>query len=305
MGTCCEKGESNNADKECPNGCIKCCKKCTCCEKGESNNADQECPIGCKKECCSKKCCLECTCCANNEGQDAQQDEEMEEELDEPEAMEQEIGNDAVQNDADEPSNLQRAWELFDLTRIILNKELTALDAKEDPEKEEKKKGLNLRISDTLFLLAEVSIENENFSQAVDDFTSCLEIRRNLLPSDLRLIAETLYQLGLAQEFHQQYDEAVGSLNSAIDMLKKHIANLSPDEEAAEIKEIEALVPEIVEKINDIKETKAEEERNKKAKLDRNNDAPGSFSSEISGSKEAAPISSNLIKKKDNPENSK
>merc|ERR1712113_1110541 len=98
------------------------------------------------------------------------------------------------------------------------------------------------------FLLAEVSIENENFSQAVDDFTSCLEIRRNLLPSDLRLIAETLYQLGLAQEYHQQYDEAVGSLNSAIDMLKKHIANLSADEEAA------------------------------------------------------APISSNLIKKKDNPE---
>merc|ERR1712099_58764 len=97
----------------------------------------------------------------------------------------------------------------------------------------------------------------------------------------------------VGSEFHQQYDEAVGSLNSAIDMLKKHIANLSADEEATEIKEIEALVPDIVEKINDIKETKAEEERNKKAKLDRNNDAPGSFSSEISGSKEAAPISSN------------
>merc|ERR1712223_248595 len=291
--TCCEKGESNNADKECPNGCIKACCSNKNCANTESTNAEQECPKGCKKECCYQKCCLECMCCANNEGQDAQQDEEMEEELDEPEAMEQEIRNDTVQNDADEPSNLQRAWELFDLTRVILNKELTALDAKEDPEKEEKKKGLNLRISDTLFLLAEVSIENENFSQAVDDFTSCLEIRRNLLPSDSRLIAETHYQLGLAQEFHQQYDEAVGSLNSAI---------LSADEEAVEIKEIEALVPEIVEKINDIKETKAEEERNKKAKLDGNNDAPGSFSSEISGSKEAAPISSNLIKKKDNPE---
>merc|ERR1712012_974192 len=263
---------------------------------------DHECPKGCTKECCSKQCCTQCTCCANNEGQDAQQDEEMEEEGDEPEAMEQEMGNDTVQNDADEPSNLQRAWELFELNRIILGKELTALDTKEDPEKQEKKKDLNLRISDTLFLLAEVSLESENFSQALDDFTSCLEMRKSLLSSDSRLIAETLYQLGLAQEYHQQYDEAVGSMNSAIDVLKKRIANLSADEEATEIKEIEALVPGIVEKINDIKEIKAEEERHKKVKLDGNNDAPDSFASQLSSSKEAAPISSNLIKKKENPE---
>jgi len=226
----------------------------------------------------------------------------MEEEGDEPEAMEQEIENDTVQNDADEPSNLQRAWELFELTRIILSKELKELDVKEDPEKEEKKKEINLKISQTLHLLAEVSLENENFSQALDDFTSCLEMRKNLLPSDSRLIAETFYQLGVAQEYHQQYDEAVASLNSAIDVIKKRIANLSADEGATEIKEIEALLPEIAEKINDIKEIKAEEERHKKAKLDGNIDGPGSFSSEISGSKEAAPISSNLIKKKENPE---
>merc|ERR1712223_771242 len=308
---CCGSNESANAGEVCPKGCKKacclkkCCNKCNCCEKGESNNLDQECPIGCKKECCSKQCCNRCTCCANNEGQDVQQDEEMEEERDEPEAMEQEIGNNTVQNDADEPSNLQRAWELFDLTRVILSKELAALDAKEDPKKEETKKDLNLRISLTLQLLAEVSLESDNFTQALDDFTDCLEIRKNLQPLDSRLIAETLYQLGMAQKDHQQYDEAVGSLNSAIDELKKRIANLSADEGATEIKEIEALVPEIVERINDIKEIKEEEERNKKGKLDRNNDAPGSFSSEISGSKEAAPISSNLIKKKDNPENSK
>merc|ERR1711972_1204312 len=106
-----------------------------------------------------------------------QQDEEMEEGGDdesktgeEPEEMEQEIGNDTVQNDADEPSNLQCAWELLDLNRVILSNELTALEAKEDPEKEEKKKEINLKISHTLHLLAEVSLENENFSQALDDF---------------------------------------------------------------------------------------------------------------------------------------
>jgi len=35
--------------------------------------------------------------------------------------------------------------------------------------------------------------------------------------------------------------------------------------------------------------------------MDGNNEAPGSFSPEISGSKEAAPISSNLIKKNEKP----
>merc|ERR1719293_235336 len=233
---CCGSNASANDGEECPKGCTQaccskqCCAKCHCCANTESANADHECPKGCTK----------CTCCANNEGQDAQQDEEMEEEGDEPEAMEQEIENDTVQNDADEPSNLQRAWELFELTRIILSKELKDLDVKEDPEKEEKKKEINLKISQTLHLLAEVSLENENFSQAVDDFTSCLEMRKNLLPSDSRQIAETFYQLGLAQEFHQQYDDAVGSLNGAIDVLKKRIANLSADEGATEIKEIEA-----------------------------------------------------------------
>jgi len=85
------------------------------------------------------------------------------------------------------------------------------------------------------------------------------------LPSDSRLIAEIFYQLGVAQDFHQQYDEAVASLNSAIDVLKKRIANLSAYEGETEIKEIEALVPEIAQKINDIKEIKAEEERDKKS----------------------------------------
>jgi len=242
-----------------------------------------------------------------------QQDEEMEEGGDdesktaeEPEEMEQEIGNDTVQNDADEPSNLQCAWELLDLNRVILSNELKALEAKEDPEKEEKKKEINLKISHTLHLLAEVSLENENFSQALDDFNSCLEMRKNLLPSDSRLIAETLYQLGVAQEFHQHYDDAVGSLNSAIDVLKKRIANLSSTEGETEVKEIQALVPEIEEKIKDIKEIKEEDERNKKAKKDDNGDetntAQGGFASEVLNSKEAAPISSNLIKKKANSE---
>lgn len=94
------------------------------------------------------------------------------------------------------------------------------------------------------------------------------------------------------------------SLNNAIDVIKKRIANLLPTNESEtktdEIKELEALVPEIIEKINDIKEFKEEEERSKKTKTEdcqlSGNDT--NFSSGSILSKNAEPISSNLIKKK-------
>merc|ERR1712126_503046 len=53
--------------------------------------------------------------------------------------------------------------------------------------------------SEALILLAEVSMENSNFNQAVEDLTECLAKRIKSLPSDSRMIAETHYQLGVAQ----------------------------------------------------------------------------------------------------------
>merc|ERR1712150_74808 len=142
---------------------------------------------------------------------------------------------------------------------------------------------------------------------AVEDFNACLDIRRKHLPSDSRVIAETLYQLGVAQEFNQQFDDAVNSLNNAIDVLKKHIEN-SKEPTEDERKELEALVPEIMEKIKDIKETKEECETSKRS---RQNELPvgkvSAFGDSSSGSvesKDAALISSSLIKKKTSNESS-
>merc|ERR1712034_1693 len=44
---------------------------------------------------------------------------------------------------------------------------------------------------------------------------------------DSRLVAETHYQLGVAQGFNAQYDEAVESLNNAITIIKEKIKNLN------------------------------------------------------------------------------
>merc|ERR1719427_1568831 len=58
------------------------------------------------------------------------------------------------------------------------------------------------------------------------------------MPKDARIAAETHYQLGLAQSFNHQFDESV--------------------ESHKEIAELEALIPEIEEKIDDTKDMKKE-----------------------------------------------
>ena len=85
----------------------------------------------------------------------------------------------------------------------------------------------------------------------------------------------TYYQLGIALGFNMKYEEAIEKLEMAIGVLKKRIDNLinkteSVDESKKddafytrekEIKEIEALIPEIKEKITDTIEMKEESMR--------------------------------------------
>ena len=108
--------------------------------------------------------------------------------------------------------------------------------------------------------------------QAVEDLELCLARRVASLPSDSRCIAETHYQLGIAQGFDMKWEEAVVSLEAAIKVLETRVANLkssteSPDESKKEdalytrekeVAELEALIPEIKEKITDTNEMKAE-----------------------------------------------
>ena len=82
------------------------------------------------------------------------------------------------------------------------------------------------RISDTYQTLGELSIENENYPQAIEDLETCLKRRQGMLPEDSRCIAETHYQIGVAQGFNLQFDEAVTSLEGAIKVLQIRIDRL-------------------------------------------------------------------------------
>jgi len=167
----------------------------------------------------------------------------------------------------EDPSNLQLAWEMLELAKTIFTKHADSLEATSETRLE-----LESKLDETYQTLGEVSIENENYPQAIEDLTMCLRRRQELLPEDSRCIAETHYQLGVALGFNAQFDEAVNALSDAIAVLEKRISFLkegkaSKDKSKAkdafytaerEVTEIEGIIPEIKEKITDTKDMQAE-----------------------------------------------
>merc|ERR1712029_1009789 len=156
---------------------------------------------------------------ANGDNKENEGDEEMEEDGEEGkddsiQGDEAEKGDVAAteKEDEEEPSNLQLAWEMLELAKNILVKQADSVKQ----EEKERKAAIDARICDKFQTLGELSIENENYPQAIEDLGTCLQRRQKMLPEDSRLIAETHYQLGVAQGFNVEFDQAVESLNSAI-----------------------------------------------------------------------------------------
>jgi len=214
-------------------------------------------------------------------------------------------GEDKSAQDAeeeDDPSNLQLAWEMLELAKVVYTKTV---------ETEKDNLEVGRRLCETYMVLGEVSLENENYPQAVEDLELCLARRVASLPSDSRCIAETHYQLGIAQGFDMKWEEAVVSLEAAIKVLETRVANLkssteSPDESKKEdalytrekeATELEALIPEIREKITDTNEMKAESLRKMREAV--GFPAAGGSSASGSGSSDSPkPVASIAIKRK-------
>merc|ERR1711874_778034 len=100
-------------------------------------------------------------------------DNTEEETEEEDEAMEGEPAGNEMETDAEkaeaEAGNLEQAWQMFDLAKVIYGK---AGDVAKECE--------------SLTFLGEVSLENSNFKQAVEDLTLCLTKRIKALPADSR-----------------------------------------------------------------------------------------------------------------------
>merc|ERR1712228_782269 len=153
----------------------------------------------------------------------------------------------------DEPSNLQLAWEMLELAKVVYTKQIESGELENKAQIEE-------RLCSTIISLGEVSIENENYAQAVEDLKACLS-KQDSLPKDSRIVAETHYQLGVSQGYNNQFEDAVSSLNTAINNLKE--SSSDSDDIKKEITELETLIPEIEEKIDDTKNMEKESKKKK------------------------------------------
>ncbi|XP_057300219.1 protein HGV2-like [Hydractinia symbiolongicarpus] len=126
-------------------------------------------------------------------------------------------------------SNMQLAWEMFELTAFICIRMLKMGSKKEKEAK--------LTLAEAKYGLAQISLETEHYMEAKNDFTDCLEYYKEVLddPTDRRL-AEVHYNIALSVSFDKQFDEAIKQYKCAVELLEKRVANLEEKVKAAEDK---------------------------------------------------------------------
>jgi len=186
---------------------------------------------------------------------------------DEGEEVDEEAGEDLTKNDeqvkdeaeAEEISNLQRSWEMFELAKLVYTKNF-------DNDVTFK----NKRIAECLLKLGEISIEQEIYEQAIVDITESIRLQEEQKEErDERMLAESFYQLALAQQFNNQFKEANETYQKSINIMQLRIEKLKGklvtikdevDAEAErntindEIAELEALLPEMMSKLEEVNE---------------------------------------------------
>ncbi|KAI5652044.1 SHNi-TPR domain-containing protein [Phthorimaea operculella] len=183
-------------------------------------------------------------------------------------------------------------------------------------------------LADVHLALGEVALESETYDKAVADMQSCLELQKDLYRSDDRRIAETHYQIGLANSLASNFEDAITHFKNAANILETRIKILENPEQASadetvkkytssdpgytiqgEIKELKELLPEIQEKIQDMMDYKAETIRRVRETLCPSNGASNGagssasdagFSSSSASSSSAKPVTniSHLVKRK-------
>lgn len=143
-------------------------------ESKEEKKADSEKSVETKKD--------------ENEDEAMVEDEEGEtEEETEESSDEKKEGETDEKKDEEEPSNLQLAWEMLELAKVVYTKQLSEA-------KEEEKLVMLEKLCCTMCALGEVSIESENYKQAVEDFQECL-FKQSAMPKDSRYVSVYVYFL--------------------------------------------------------------------------------------------------------------
>jgi HAT1-interacting factor 1 len=144
---------------------------------------------------------------------------------------EEEGAGDAQAEAVEEEDDLGNAYEILDIARVLLTKQIDALQESEhygssgkgkvkaEDTLSPKMRHLKERLADTHDLQAEISLENERFDDAITDTKAALALWQELHPKAAGIVAEGHYKLSLALEFAsnvgQKEEEAEEGAESA------------------------------------------------------------------------------------------
>ncbi|QYS94259.1 Histone H1-binding protein [Trichoderma simmonsii] len=124
-------------------------------------------------------------------------------------------GQEEGDQDEEEDDDLATAFEILELARVCYQKQLDQLREEEaQGEDESKGKGKEVakedssavrhikeRLAETHDSLAEISLENERYPNAIEDGRTSLNYKVELYPEESEIVAEAHYKLSLALEF--------------------------------------------------------------------------------------------------------
>ncbi|KAI0544637.1 hypothetical protein F4679DRAFT_564120 [Xylaria curta] len=129
---------------------------------------------------------------------------------------EEEADGEGQEDEDEEDDDLAVAFEILELSRVLFEKQLEEAIAAEsnkdetvtdnttqDDTAQENRlvRHTKERLSDIHDLLAEISLENEKFPEAIKDCRATLKYKKELYTEDSEIIAEAHFKLSLALEF--------------------------------------------------------------------------------------------------------
>merc|ERR1719430_1384142 len=183
---------------------------------------------------------------------------------------------------AEDSANLQLAWEMFELAKVIYSKKVKDTVA-------EKRMEAQASLWDAMTGLGEVSLETGNYGLALEEFTSCLLARQAELPKDSRSIAESHFQIARTHAALGKMIESEASIEAAIMVLEERASNLSKMEISPhlidEIADLEELGISLEETLAELKEESLNPSEQMKRKL-----SAGSPSAKLAGIDKAPKI---------------
>ncbi|KAF9295495.1 hypothetical protein BGZ88_001957 [Linnemannia elongata] len=133
---------------------------------------------------------------------------------DEDEGEDGQEGGEGGAGGEEEADDFAVAWDVLDLARVLFHRMGT--------------EEALLKLGDVHIALGDVSLESENFEQAVNDYREAITIKEARLEPDDRQLAEAHYKLALALEYSPTESELTQEhIHKASNVLKDRIQKLN------------------------------------------------------------------------------